>query len=208
MILDIANVRRVLLEVIIFSLLWSPIKNIEPFWELIWLLSGDVLQLVLKWACNVGHVTTLTHGQWRPTIGKWWEGDSRLGSSYNSSYIDQSAELALQLDRSRPIVSVNMELGAERPPHHPPLGGEGREGEGRVRKGTLVHYRVSFNTTLSQLRGPVEVFWGTSSSWTNLRVQFAHRKPRSRILILEEGNQPHPRCSQCGMFVPREALYR
>ena len=31
--------------------------------------------------------------------------------------------------------------------------------------------------------------------------------PQDRILILEEGNQPHPRCTQCDMFSPGEALH-
>ena len=44
----IAIFRRVSLEVIIYCVLWLPIKNIEPFWGVIWLLSGDVILLVLK----------------------------------------------------------------------------------------------------------------------------------------------------------------
>ena len=45
---EIANVRRVSLEVIIFCVLWSPIRKFEPFWVVILLVSGDVLQSVLK----------------------------------------------------------------------------------------------------------------------------------------------------------------
>ena len=48
----IATVRRVSLEVIIFCVLLSPMKKIEPFWEVVGLLSGDVLQLVLKYAVS------------------------------------------------------------------------------------------------------------------------------------------------------------
>ena len=48
MISMIATVSRVSFEVIVFCVLWSPMKNIEPFWGLIWLISVDVLQLVLK----------------------------------------------------------------------------------------------------------------------------------------------------------------
>ena len=44
---SIATVRRLSLEVIIFCVLWSPIK-FEPFWVVLWLLSGDVLHIVLK----------------------------------------------------------------------------------------------------------------------------------------------------------------
>ena len=45
---DIDTVRLVLLEVIISCVLLSSIKNIEYFWGVIWLLSRNVLQLVLK----------------------------------------------------------------------------------------------------------------------------------------------------------------
>ena len=41
---------------------------------------------------------------------------------------------------------------------------------------------------------------------TNLRVQFAHQNPQYSIVILKEGNQPHPWCPQFDMFVPHEAL--
>ena len=48
----------------------------------------------------------------------------------------------------------------------------------------------------------------TASSRKNLRVHFAHQKPQYSIVALEEGNQPHPRCPKCDMFVPQEALNR
>ena len=88
----------------------------------------------------------------------------------------------------------------------PPRGGAGGEAEGRVREGTILKYRVSFLTILYRLRRPVEGLRGSVSSWTNLWVQFYHRHSRESIVILEEGNQPQPRCSQCDMFIPREAL--
>ena len=47
---------------------------------------------------------------------------------------------------------------------------------------------------------------GTASSETNLWVNFAHRNPRDSIVILEEGNQPYPRCPQCDIFFPRDEL--
>ena len=52
----------------------------------------------------------------------------------------------------------------------------------------------------------MEKFQGTASSQTKLWIHFAHQNPREIILILEEGNKPHPRCPQCEMFVPQEAL--
>ena len=45
-----------------------------------------------------------------------------------------------------------------------------------------------------------------ASNWTNLRVRFAHRHVQDKIVILEEGNRPYPRCPQCGMFVAQKSL--
>ena len=52
----------------------------------------------------------------------------------------------------------------------------------------------------------MEGFPGTASSQTNLQVKFPHQHPRDIIVILEGGNQPHPPCLQCYIFVPQEAL--
>ena len=41
---------------------------------------------------------------------------------------------------------------------------------------------------------------------TNIRVHFEHRHTRDTILILEEGNQPYPRCPKWDMFVSHKAL--
>ena len=35
-----------------------------------------------------------------------------------------------------------------------------------------------------------------------MRVNFWRRHVRDTIIILEEGNLPHPRCENCDMFVP------
>ena len=86
-------------------------------------------------------------------------------------------------------------------PPPPPRGGGEREG--RVRDGTLAQYMVSFTEILARLRCPVEGFWGTESSRTNIRVHFAFQHPQYSILILEESNQPHPCFPQCDMFFPQ-----
>ena len=46
----------------------------------------------------------------------------------------------------------------------------------------------------------------TAYSWKNIWVQFYHWHPWYSIVILEEVNQPHPRCPQCATFSPEEAL--
>ena len=41
---------------------------------------------------------------------------------------------------------------------------------------------------------------------TNLRDHFAHRHMRDMVVILEEGNYPHPNYHRCDMFVPLGVL--
>ena len=67
-------------------------------------------------------------------------------------------------------------------------------------------YRVYFPKLMLQLRCPVEGCLGGASNWANLRVHFSHHHARDKIVILEEGNLPYPRCPQCDMFVSHRAL--
>ena len=39
-----------------------------------------------------------------------------------------------------------------------------------------------------------------------MRVHFLHRHILNTMVILEEGNLPHPRCARCDMLVPRRDL--
>ena len=39
-----------------------------------------------------------------------------------------------------------------------------------------------------------------------MRVNFWHRHVKDTVVILEEGNLPHPRLPLCGMLVPWKAL--
>ena len=41
-----------------------------------------------------------------------------------------------------------------------------------------------------------------------MRVHFVHRNVLDTVVMLEEGNFPHPRCARCDMQVPRRALNR
>ena len=41
---------------------------------------------------------------------------------------------------------------------------------------------------------------------TNLQIHFIHRHVQYTVVILEEGNSPHPLCPACDMFVPWSAL--
>ena len=47
---------------------------------------------------------------------------------------------------------------------------------------------------------------GALSTRTTVRVHFVHRHIQDTVVMLEEGNLPHPRCPRCDMQVPRKAL--
>ena len=47
---------------------------------------------------------------------------------------------------------------------------------------------------------------GRAGTWTAMWMHFWRRHVRDNIIILEEGNLPHPRCKNCDMFVPWRAL--
>ena len=67
-------------------------------------------------------------------------------------------------------------------------------------------YWVSFPKHLLWIQFPVDGCLGGASNRTNLRVRFAHHHTRYTIVILEERNQPYPRCPQCDMLVSNKAL--
>ena len=72
--------------------------------------------------------------------------------------------------------------------------------------GDSQNYQVSLPKCLLRLRCPVEGCLGGASSRINLRVHLTNRHVRDKIVILEEGNQPYPRCPKCDMFVPHKSL--
>ena len=53
---------------------------------------------------------------------------------------------------------------------------------------------------------PVEGCPGRAGTRTAMHVHFWRKHVRDTIIILEEGNLPHPRCTNCDMFVPWRAL--
>ena len=53
---------------------------------------------------------------------------------------------------------------------------------------------------------PVEGCPGRVATRTALRKHFLHWYILDTVVILEEGNLPHPRCARCNMLVPRRAL--
>ena len=47
---------------------------------------------------------------------------------------------------------------------------------------------------------------GREGTPTVMRVHFWGRHMRGIVIILEEGNIPHPRCQHCDIFVPWRSL--
>ena len=94
------------------------------------------------------------------------------------------------------------------PPHDSERNGKGEEMgmDGRGHGGEKQRmYRKEFpkgGTTDC----PVEGCPGRAGTRTAMRVHFWRRHVRDTIIILEEGNLPHPRYENCDMFVPWRAL--
>ena len=67
-------------------------------------------------------------------------------------------------------------------------------------------YRMAFPSKGGPQRCPVEVCPGRAATRTAMRVHFLQRHVLEIVIILEEGNLPHPRCPRCNMLVPRITL--
>ena len=52
----------------------------------------------------------------------------------------------------------------------------------------------------------VEGFPGRVATRTAMWVHFLHGHVLGTVVILEEGNFPHPRCARCDMLIPRRSL--
>ena len=57
-------------------------------------------------------------------------------------------------------------------------------------------YRMSFPTKGGPRQCPVEGFPGTLATRTEMRVHFVNRHVQDTVVMLEEGNFPHPRCAR------------
>ena len=67
-------------------------------------------------------------------------------------------------------------------------------------------YIVSFPRAAGPIGFPVEGCKGQAMMCTNLRIHFLHLHVQDTILILEEGNRPHPCYPDCNMFMPWATL--
>ena len=69
-------------------------------------------------------------------------------------------------------------------------------------------YRMAFLTAEVPWNFPVEGCPERAATMMAIRVQFFHRHVRDTVIILEEGNLPHPRSPLRYMLVPWPALNR
>ena len=63
-------------------------------------------------------------------------------------------------------------------------------------------YWMSFPTATGLWEFPVEGCRWRAETMKAMGVHFLHRHVWDTILILEEGNPPHPRCPRCEIMVP------
>ena len=69
-------------------------------------------------------------------------------------------------------------------------------------------YKMTFLTAGDLRNWPVKECWGEAYMRTAMQVHFYHQHVRDNMIILGEGNSPHPRCPQCNMLVTWQALNR
>ena len=67
-------------------------------------------------------------------------------------------------------------------------------------------HRLAFLTKGGPRSCPVEGCTERAGTRRAMRMHFCSRYVRDIVIILEEGNLPHPRCSRCDILVPWRAL--
>ena len=81
-------------------------------------------------------------------------------------------------------------------------GGPGQEGEGEGRGDKPRTYRIEFPEKVGPRHCPVEGYSGREVTWTAMRMNLWHQHVWDTVVILEEGNLPHPWLPLCDMLVP------
>ena len=81
-------------------------------------------------------------------------------------------------------------------------GGLGTEGDEAYGGNNPITYRIYFPAKAGPKPCPVEGCSGRESIWMEMRVHFWHRNVRDTVVILEEGNLPHPWCPMCDIMAP------
>ena len=86
--------------------------------------------------------------------------------------------------------------------HYVDTGRWGLEGDEAERGGENKRtYKMEFPKRAGPIPCPVEGCSGRALTRTSTRVHLWHRHIRDTVVILEEGNLPHPLCLLCDMLV-------
>ena len=67
-------------------------------------------------------------------------------------------------------------------------------------------YRLSLPRAAGSIGFPVGDCEGQATMRTNLWIHFVHFHVQDTVVIMKEGNRPHPHCQTCEMFVPWAVL--
>ena len=67
-------------------------------------------------------------------------------------------------------------------------------------------YRMAFPAKVGLQSCPVKGCPGRAATRMVMRVHFLYRNILETVVILEEQNLPHPRCTRCDMLVPHREL--
>ena len=99
-------------------------------------------------------------------------------------------------------------LASHRMMHHGKVKEEQWSWEASATGGGPRTYWMAFPTKGVPRSFPVEGCPGRAGTQTAMRMNFCSRNVRDIVIILEEGNLPHPRCSRCDMLVLWRVLNR
>ena len=100
-------------------------------------------------------------------------------------------------------------LVAHRKTQHGVLKGVlGQVGNKEVGDNDPIIFRIAFPEKSGPRTCPVEEYSGLAVIGTAMRMKFWHRNFRDTVVILEEGNLPHPQCPICDMMLPWRSLSR
>ena len=83
--------------------------------------------------------------------------------------------------------------------------GQRRQWKPQTEAGAQV-YRMYFPTKGVPRQCPVEGCPGKLATRTSMWVHFVHLHVLDTVVMLDEGNFPHPRCARCDMQVPQKEL--
>ena len=111
----------------------------------------------------------------------------------------------LYLECRQELVKVSLVVHRQNQ-HSLKKGGSGQEGDNEGEGNKTRTFRMAFPAKSGLMPCPVKGCSGRSVTWTAIHVHLWHRHVRDTVVILEEGNLPHPWFPLCEMLVPQRLL--